>query len=113
MMVFRQGEKAQKIFNKARWQSGRLRLVANQLKALVASFRGSNPLLAVFLKGIDNVSYGYGPPESERIYIGRCCNTIKDYETGKQFKDSVREAIRNIFGDAVECRYCEDAWYDG
>ena len=30
-----------------------MRLVANQLKALVASFRGSNPLLAVFLKGID------------------------------------------------------------
>jgi len=70
-------------------------------------------VISELLEGIDNVSYGYGPPESERIYIGRCCNTIKDYETGKQFKDSVREAIRNIFGDAVECRYCEDAWYDG
>jgi len=46
-------------------------------------------------------------------YIGRSWDTIKDDETGLQFKQSVEEKIKTLFGDEVKCETYECAWRDG
>lgn len=46
-------------------------------------------------------------------YIGRSYSSIKDDETGKQFKDSTRKAISDLLGRVVAIEYHSEAWYDG
>jgi len=36
-------------------------------------------------------------------YIGRNYESIKDNETGKNFRDGVRKDMKNVFGKAVKC----------
>jgi len=46
------------------------------------------------------------------LYVGRSWSSIKDDETGAQFKEFVRKALNKFFGD-TECTTTEQAWYDG
>ena len=41
--------------------------------------------------------------------FGRCLTGIGDDETGKQFKDSVDEVMRVLFGPSVKCEMLEGA----
>jgi len=42
--------------------------------------------------------------ECPSIYVGRELESLKDEETGKQFKESVDIKIRDIFDDGYTCR---------
>lgn len=55
----------------------------------------------------------HGGPEGYYHAIGRSWNTIGDDETGKQFKESVKTGIKEIFGDTLKCGFHEEAWRDG
>ena len=55
--------------------------------------------------------YTYYPP-CGTCYMGRSWSSIKDEETGKQFKEKVEEIFKNLFGDDVKLGTCEHAWVD-
>ncbi len=46
------------------------------------------------------------------IYIGREWSSIKDNETGKQFKEPTQKLINKLIPNA-KCSTHEDGWYDG
>jgi len=54
----------------------------------------------------------YGPSYPDSVYIGRSFSSIKDDETGGQFKDDVREKLKAL-GIPGTAQLCEEAWYDG
>jgi len=55
----------------------------------------------------------YGNSDYGR-YIGRTWSSIKDDETGAQFKKSVDDKLKDLLGElAPRCGTCEEAWYDG
>jgi hypothetical protein len=54
----------------------------------------------------------YGPDYDEYIYLGRSWSSIKDDETGAEFKASVEEIAKEIFGKD-KCYAYEEAWRDG
>ena len=51
------------------------------------------------------------PSESDTFYVGRSLTDIKDNETGKEFKDSVKKNLKELFGRKIDCEYCEESWY--
>jgi hypothetical protein len=57
----------------------------------------------------------YSAPYTDSIYLGKSLAKLKDDETGKQFKDHVKELIRNYFPDTKDSDFCimENGWYDG
>lgn len=59
-----------------------------------------------------SVHYHY---DNDDIYIGRDCTSIKDDETGRQFKDSVIRKLAEATGlsqetIAKECGFHEECW---
>ena len=46
-------------------------------------------------------------------WIGRCYSTIKDDETGKQFKESTIIKISTLLGKDVSCSLISESWYNG
>jgi len=46
-------------------------------------------------------------------YIGRNPQSIRDDETGKEFKESVSRILSEKLGKTVACSYMEYAWYNG
>jgi hypothetical protein len=57
--------------------------------------------------------FGCTGPDSESCYVGRSWDTIKDDETGAEFKKSVEAKIAEIVGKEVKCSTMEEAWRDG
>lgn len=56
----------------------------------------------------------HGSPNNDRItMLGRSYITIEDNETGKDFKNSVENAIRNIIGFDKNLEIHQEGWYDG
>lgn len=61
--------------------------------------------------GLDAYSYcGY---DCGGMHVGMSWSSVKDDETGKQFKERVQQKIRELFGEDVECYTSSEAWYDG
>ena len=58
-----------------------------------------------------NIYIVYGPYDS--VYIGREFTSIKDDETGKQFKENVEKEIEEVLGEKRKCSTFEEGWYDG
>lgn len=58
------------------------------------------------------LSYVSGPSD-HYFYFGRCPSSIKDDETGLQFKQSVEKPIKELLGEEYKCTYHEEAWQDG
>jgi hypothetical protein len=50
---------------------------------------------------------------SDDIVVGRSYSTIKDDETGLQFKESVKEKLKKLNLPSNMAALCEEAWYDG
>ena len=46
------------------------------------------------------------------IYIGKHYNTLKDDETGREFKNSVENTLKKIVKE-FKCYYIDVAYYDG
>jgi len=51
--------------------------------------------------------------EGYNRYIGRSYDSIKDDETGKQFKESIEKKLKERFGEDINVSHHEEAWYDG
>ena len=51
--------------------------------------------------------------DSDGFWVGRSWDSVRDDETGAQFKKSVEDAIEKLFGKKLPCETHEDAWYDG
>ena len=49
-------------------------------------------------------------PYDSSVYVGRSWDSIRDDQTGAEFKKSVEESLKDI---ATEFRTFEEAWYDG
>lgn len=49
--------------------------------------------------------------EENECYIGRDFTSIKDDETGKEFKDSTVNILKAIFGDKIEASIFEEVIY--
>jgi len=47
------------------------------------------------------------------IYLGRSFDSIKDDETGKEFKESIEKNLSEFFGRKVKCSCIKEAWRDG
>lgn len=66
---------------------------------------------------IDKVNNGLesfsGHCDDKGVYVGRDFTSIKDEETGKQFKESVEKDIKGFLGINVECNIIKEGWYDG
>ena len=53
------------------------------------------------------------PYDWDTIYIGRSWKNIADNETGTEFKKSIEERLKKIFGNEIKCETFEEAWQDG
>jgi hypothetical protein len=53
------------------------------------------------------------PHEGDYVALGRSWDTIKDDETGGQFKETTAQAIKEITGKDLILDTHEDAWRDG
>ncbi len=62
----------------------------------------------IFKKIGEGFSFYYEGECLEDFFIGRKLKTIKDDETGRQFKDSVEKKIKELLGDEYECRIIEE-----
>ena len=51
-------------------------------------------------------------PDYCGYYVGRSFDEIADDETGKQFKESIQNAIKT-FDENASCGTHEEAWYNG
>ena len=51
--------------------------------------------------------------EGDGIYIGLHPSSIKDDETGAQFKRRATEALEALTGKKVVCGWHQDGWYNG
>ena len=48
------------------------------------------------------------------VFIGRSWDSVKDDETGKQFKESIQKSVKELLGkDKLEFFSHEDSWYNG
>jgi hypothetical protein len=63
-------------------------------------------------KKTDQLRVEQGPDYEEAVFVGREWSSIKDDETGKQFKDSIKEELSSL-GIEGECSTHERGWYDG
>lgn len=63
------------------------------------------------LKGTGLI-YHYGPYDADTCYVGRSWDSVKDDETGKQFKASVKAAVDKVFKKEMTCETHEETWHD-
>ena len=54
-----------------------------------------------------------GPDYCDGLYIGRELSTIKDDETGAQFKKDVEDRLEKFLGKEIKCSIYQEGWYDG
>jgi hypothetical protein len=58
--------------------------------------------------------YNYNAgPEGENFYFGRSWCSVKDDETGKQFKSSIEKDLKKFFGKDIKVSTHQEAWFDG
>jgi hypothetical protein len=53
------------------------------------------------------------PSYSDTLYVGKSWSTVKDNETGKEFKESVKTFLEELLGKKVKCDSFEESWQDG
>jgi len=51
------------------------------------------------------------PSDWDTVYIGRDWSSVKDDETGKQFKENVEKEIKELFGEDIKCSTQEESYY--
>jgi hypothetical protein len=59
-----------------------------------------------------NLIYSFGPKWYAGVVVGRNFTSIKDDETGAQFKKSVEDKIAELFGEGIGCEAMEEGWMD-
>ena len=48
----------------------------------------------------------------DSLYLGRSWRSVKDDETGMQFKESIEKKLKEILGDKIKCDTHEECWQD-
>ena len=62
----------------------------------------------------DRTSFSFHQPYGEGDWaIGRSWSSVRDNETGREFKDSVEVKLKELFGENLKFGTLEDAWRDG
>ena len=63
----------------------------------------------------NNLTYEYRCDDEAYYAIGRSWDSVKNNETGKQFKESVETGLKNIFGEEIDLKIStqQDAWRNG
>ena len=51
--------------------------------------------------------------ERDEVCVGRSWASVKDDETGKQFKEDVEKKVKALFGEDKKCNTHEYSWYNG
>jgi hypothetical protein len=51
--------------------------------------------------------------ECSNIYIGCSWSSVKNDETGRQFKDRIEAEIEKLLGSKTSCGTHSAAWYNG
>lgn len=57
------------------------------------------------LEHFGNGDYGH--------YLGASWDSVKDYETGLEFKNRVKAQLEKLLGKSVKCGTHKEAWYNG
>lgn len=60
-------------------------------------------------KFLPNFEYHSGPYDNSTIYLGRSWDSIQDDETGKQFKDSINNNLKELFGNEITVKTFEES----
>jgi len=63
-------------------------------------------------KAIDEADLETRSTPWDSYVIGRSFSSIKDDETGAQFKQGVADKLA-LVGITTKCSLCEESWYDG
>ena len=50
----------------------------------------------------------YHSYDTDQFFIGRPPQSLKDDETGKQFKEKANKTVRRIFNKSLKCEWIED-----
>ena len=77
--------------------------------AYISGFEGR---LSELLTLIKDTGLEYHQTPWNSIAVGRSFSSIKDDETGAQFKQGIVDKLKEL-GLADKCNVCEEAWYDG
>ena len=58
---------------------------------------------------------GMGSDFGGGLFVGKYWKRIKDDQTGKQFKQEVEDALKEVLKDStpISCSTYEEAWYNG
>jgi hypothetical protein len=59
------------------------------------------------------LEFKYGPDGYDNNYIGLSWDSIKDNETGKEFKERIEKAVEKVMGEKTDCGTHSEAWYNG
>lgn len=51
------------------------------------------------------------PPDYGMLFIGKDWSSVKDAETGKEFKEHIEAELEKLCGKKVECGTHSEAWY--
>lgn len=63
--------------------------------------------------GLEEHYYSSSGYYDDDVYIGISWKYISDNETGASFKLRITNALKKLYGDDIETRTIEMAWYDG
>jgi hypothetical protein len=55
----------------------------------------------------------HNDPNDDYTYIGRSVKSIKDDETGKQFKENTLKLMKKVFPEINNLSFIEEGWYNG
>jgi len=55
---------------------------------------------------------GFWSISGESYYVGNSWCNIKDDQTGKQFKEEIAKAVKELVGDEAKCETHQEAWYN-
>ena len=65
------------------------------------------------IEGTDDLSIFSKDIEENSIYVGKEWCFINDYQTGKEFKNSIQIDINEIFGKDKKCGTYSEGWWNG
>lgn len=77
-----------------------------------AYINGYEGKLTELITLIENSGLEWHQTPQDSVAVGRSFTSIKNDETGAQFKQSVSDKLKEL-GLPDTCNICEEAWYDG
>lgn len=73
----------------------------------------SEDVNSILEEALEAEGFSVSCPFEDDYYIGRSWDTVRDDETGWEFKKSVEDRLTELFGTGIKCMTLEEAWRDG